>query len=61
MEKLLTAGQVAELLGCSKQQVLIMAQRGDLPSWVVGERLVRFRPEAIEDYLEANRRGPKAL
>jgi excisionase family DNA binding protein len=56
MEELLTASQVAEILGCSRASVFAWASDGTLPSVRVGDRLVRFQPSVIQEWLEDRRR-----
>lgn len=50
-EPLLSAGEVAQLLGVSKRWVYRAAQRGDLLYVRVG-RLIRFRHGEIDAYLD---------
>lgn len=47
---LLTAGQVAGLMGLLVRRVYELAKRGDLPSVHIG-RQIRFRRQAIEGWL----------
>ena len=56
-DRLLTAREVAELLGLSPSTVLDMWERGQLPGFKIG-RAVRFRPSEVETWLEGCRRGP---
>jgi len=56
-DSLLTAREVAELLGLSPSTVLDMWERGQLPGFKIG-RAVRFRPSEVETWLEGCRRGP---
>lgn len=55
-EQLMDARQVAAFLGVSRQQVYVMAERGELPSYKVGA-LRRFSPEALRVWLEARAEG----
>ncbi|MEU6023648.1 helix-turn-helix domain-containing protein [Micromonospora sp. NPDC047134] len=48
--ELLTSGQVAKLLGCSRQQVVNLCERGDLPFVRVGAHR-RVRREHVEAML----------
>jgi len=51
--RLLAANDVAELLGVPRTFVYTLARRGDLPTVRVGERYVRFRAEALEQWIAA--------
>ena len=56
-ERLVTARELAEVLGLSASTVLDMWERGELPGFKIG-RAVRFRPSEVEAWLEGCRRGP---
>lgn len=49
--KLLEADDVADLLGVPRTFVYALARRGAIPVVRVGERYVRFRAEAIEQWI----------
>ena len=51
-EPLWTADQVALYLGVHVQTVYSKASSGDIPSLKIG-RALRFRPSAVEEWLEA--------
>lgn len=51
--RLLSAEDVAELLGVPRTFVYALARRGDLPVVRVGERYVRFRAETLEQWIAA--------
>lgn len=53
---LLSLRQTARWLGVSPWTVRRLVDRGELEMIVIGGQL-RFAPEAIEAFLEANRRG----
>lgn len=53
--KLLTAGDVAEILGKHPRTILILAERGELAAIRLGHRTVRFRPGDVEDYIDRHR------
>lgn len=55
IEPLLTAKQVAELLGCRVNSIYELAGRGELPSYKVAGVGRRFRESEIEHWLEAQR------
>jgi excisionase family DNA binding protein len=55
-EPLLTARQVAELLGFAPATVVDWYEAGKLPGFKIGGRL-RFRPSEVEAWLEAKRAG----
>jgi excisionase family DNA binding protein len=56
IEPLLTAAQLADLLGFSAATVVDWSERGELPSFKVGGRL-RFRESEVEAWLEQRRKG----
>lgn len=61
MESMLTARQVAELLGVHENWVYDHAASGDLPSYKIGGTR-RFDPEELHDWIEQRRengRGPE--
>ncbi len=47
----LTADQVADLLNLSRNQVFVMAKRGEIPARVIAGR-IRFLAEEIEEWLK---------
>ncbi len=57
-ERLLTARELADLLGLSPATVLDWFEAGRLPGFKLGGRAVRFRPSEVERWLEQQRRGP---
>lgn len=56
IEPLLTARELAELLGLSASTVLDWFEAGRLPGFKLG-RAVRFRESEVEAWLEAQRVG----
>jgi excisionase family DNA binding protein len=50
--QLLEAADVAELLGVRATFVYALARRGALPTVRLGERYVRFRPEAVSAWIK---------
>jgi excisionase family DNA binding protein len=50
--RLLTADDVAEVLGVPRTFVYALARRGDIPTVRVGERYVRFRTQALQEWIE---------
>jgi excisionase family DNA binding protein len=58
-ERLQTAGEVANLIGCSRQLVYLLAERGELPSYKIGA-LRRFAAEDVRAWIEAHREGELA-
>ena len=56
-ERLLTARELAELIGFAPATVLDWFEAGRLPGFKIGSS-VRFRPSEVEAWLEAQRRGP---
>lgn len=59
LEPLLTARQVADLLGFQAGTIVDWFERGDLPAFKVGGRL-RFREREVAAWLEGRRKGPGA-
>ena len=58
IERLLTARELAELLGVSPSTVLDWFEAGRLPGFELG-RAVRFRETEIAAWLEEHRAGTK--
>ena len=56
MDRLLTAPEVAEILGVHVNYVWAEAKRGHIPSILIG-RNRRFRRDDIERWLDQNSRG----
>ena len=56
IERLLTARELAALLGVSASTVLDWFEAGRLPGFKLG-RVVRFRPSEVEAWLEAGTRS----
>jgi excisionase family DNA binding protein len=50
--RLLTADDVADVLGVPRTFVYALARRGALPTVRVGERYVRFRTQALDQWIE---------
>jgi excisionase family DNA binding protein len=57
-ERLLTAREVADLLGFARGTIVDWFEAGKLPGFRVGGRL-RFRASEVEVWLEGHRRGPE--
>jgi excisionase family DNA binding protein len=55
-ERLLTAAELAEVLGFAAGTIVDWAERGELPAFKLGGRL-RFRESEVLDWLEARRVG----
>jgi excisionase family DNA binding protein len=56
MPRLLTAEEVAVMLGVPKSWVYAASRRGELPTVPLG-RYKRFRPEAIEHWIQEQEQG----
>jgi excisionase family DNA binding protein len=52
--RLLIADDVAGLLGVSSAFVYALVRRGDLPAVRVGGRYVRFRRQAVDEWIAAH-------
>jgi excisionase family DNA binding protein len=57
--RLLGAAEVAEVLGVRETFVYELARRGELPAVRIGERYVRFRPEALWAWIEQRESTPR--
>ena len=57
MERLITARDVAEMLGFAPGTIVDWAEAGKLPAYKIGGRL-RFRLSEIEAFVQEKRRGP---
>ena len=57
-ERLLTAGDVAELLGFQPGTIVDWAEAGAIPYFKIGGRL-RFREAEVVEWLEQRRQGPE--
>ena len=49
--RLLTADDVAGLLGVPRTFVYALSRRGELPTVRVGERYVRYRAQTVQDWI----------
>jgi excisionase family DNA binding protein len=56
IEPLLSAGEVADLLGFSAATIVDWAEAGKLPAFKLGGRL-RFRESEVDAWLEERRHG----
>ena len=52
---LLDASQVSSAFGVSRGKVYQLARQGKLPFYEIGERLIRFTAEDVQDFLAHNR------
>jgi excisionase family DNA binding protein len=52
--KLLSSDEVAERLGISIRTLELMRGRGEIKFVPMGPRLIRFRPEAVEEFIASN-------
>lgn len=57
---LLTMDEVAEILRVDEKTVRNIVKRGELRRTIIGERLVRFHPDDLEEYID-NFRFPDAM
>ena len=57
-ERLVSARELAGLLGLSTATVLDWFEADRLPGFKLGGRAVRFRASEVEAWLEESRRGP---
>lgn len=56
-DRLLTLPEVARILGISRSAAYLLAKSGRLPSITIGPRIVRVRPEDLEDFILRHRRA----
>jgi excisionase family DNA binding protein len=56
-DRLLTAREVAELLGFAADTIVDWAEQGRIPYFKIGSAL-RFRESEVVDWIEVQRRGP---
>ena len=56
LERMLTAAELAELLGFAAGTVVDWFERGDLPGYRIGGRL-RFKESEVAEWLEQRRQG----
>jgi excisionase family DNA binding protein len=56
-DRLLTARELAELLGFAAGTIVDWSERGEIPSFKLGGRL-RFRESEVGAWLEGQRQGP---
>jgi excisionase family DNA binding protein len=59
MEKLKSLAQVAEALGLSRRALYSLVQRGKVPAYKVGGRIL-FKESEIEAWLQACKKGEEA-
>jgi excisionase family DNA binding protein len=59
IEPMLTAAELAELLGFAAGTIVDWAEAGQIPSFRLGGRL-RFRESEVGEWLERHRKGPAA-
>ncbi len=51
-QQLLTSAEAASLLGLKEQTLALWRSSGGGPEYIKTGRKVRYRPEAIQDYIE---------
>lgn len=56
-DRLLTMPEVAERLGITEHQARAMGRRGELPTLTVGDRFVRVRATALEEWIRRRENG----
>ena len=54
---LLDVSDLTRILKCSRAVGYKLASSGEIPSVLVGEKLVRFHPDDVRDYINARRKG----
>lgn len=59
IEPMLSAAELADLLGFSPATIVDWSERGSIPSFKLGGRL-RFRESEVAAWLETRRKGPGA-
>jgi excisionase family DNA binding protein len=58
-DRLLTTGEVGEMLGLSSEAVLRRWRAGELPGFRLSSKVLRFRESEVLAWLEARRVGPR--
>jgi excisionase family DNA binding protein len=53
--RLMTAQEVAQVVGCSDKEIYKMAACGEIPCVRITERMVRFDPSDLEKWLASKR------
>ena len=59
LDRLLTTGEVGEMLGLSSEAVLRRWRAGELPGFRLSSKVLRFRESEVIAWLEARRVGPR--
>lgn len=54
--RLMTAQDVARLLGCSDKEIYKMAACGEIPCMRITARMVRFDPDDLDKWLASKKR-----
>jgi excisionase family DNA binding protein len=54
---LLTAAQLADLLGVTRRWVYLQVEEHQMPAYRIGERALRFDPGAVQGWLETRKVG----
>lgn len=60
LEQMLTASQLAEVLGFQPGTIVDWFERGELPGYRIGGRL-RFRESEVVEWLEQRRQGVRTV
>lgn len=58
MGKLLRVYRVAAILDCSKSQVYVLVQRGDLIAVRLGPRGIRITAKSVDEFMARNELDP---
>jgi excisionase family DNA binding protein len=58
-DRLLTTGEVGDMLGLSSEAVLRRWRAGELPGFRLSSKVLRFRESEVLAWLEARRVGPR--
>ena len=59
LDRLMAAAEVAAVLGVPRSFVYSLARRGGIPTVRLGGRYVRFRADAIRDWIAEREQAPR--
>ena len=59
LDRLMAAAEVATVLGVPRSFVYSLARQGLIPTVRLGDRYVRFRPEAVQAWIAEREQSPR--
>ncbi|MGC9258583.1 MAG: helix-turn-helix domain-containing protein [Phycisphaerae bacterium] len=57
MPEYLTASELGKLLRLSREKILVMARKGQIPAMRLSPKTIRFNPDAVAAALSPKREG----